>query len=57
MDALRREARDDLLRIYVLIGSEQRIAAERYFDRIDEKVRLLACIGPNRIQTKATSRG
>jgi toxin ParE1/3/4 len=37
-----REAREDLLRIYVLIGLEQPAAAERYYDRIDAKARLLA---------------
>ena len=36
------EAREDLLRIYVLIGLEQPAAAERYYDRIDAKARLLA---------------
>jgi toxin ParE1/3/4 len=35
------QARADLLEIYVLIGLEQPAAAERYFDRIDEKARLL----------------
>jgi toxin ParE1/3/4 len=34
-------ARADLLDIYVLIGLEQPAAAERYFDRIEEKARLL----------------
>ncbi|WP_246164473.1 type II toxin-antitoxin system RelE/ParE family toxin [Blastochloris sulfoviridis] len=28
-------SREDLLRIYVLIGLEQPAAAERYFDRIN----------------------
>lgn len=37
-----KEAREDLLQIYVSIGLEQRAAAERYYDRIDQKVRLLA---------------
>lgn len=36
------EAREDLLGIYVLIGLEQPAAAERYYDRIDAKARLLA---------------
>ncbi len=35
------QARDDLLEIYVMIGLEQPAAAERYFDRIEEKGRLL----------------
>jgi toxin ParE1/3/4 len=35
------EARADLLEIYVVIGIEQPTAAERYFDRIEEKARLL----------------
>ena len=35
------QARADLLNIYVLIGLEQPAAAERYFDRIEEKARLL----------------
>jgi toxin ParE1/3/4 len=36
------QARTDLLDIYVLIGLEQpAAAAERYFDRIEEKARLL----------------
>jgi toxin ParE1/3/4 len=34
-------ARDDLIEIYVTIGVERPDAAERYFDRIEEKVRLL----------------
>ena len=36
------QAREDLLDIYVLIGLEQPAAAERYFDRIETKVDLLA---------------
>lgn len=36
------EAREDLLRIYVLIGLEQPAAAERYYDRIEAKAALLA---------------
>ena len=35
------QARADLLKIYVMIGLEQPAAAERYFDRIEEKSRLL----------------
>jgi toxin ParE1/3/4 len=35
-------AREDLLRIYVLIGLEQPGAAERYFDRIEHKAQLLS---------------
>jgi toxin ParE1/3/4 len=35
------QARADLLEIYVMIGLEQPAAAERYFDRIEEKTRLL----------------
>jgi toxin ParE1/3/4 len=35
------QARDDLIEIYVTIGVERPDAAERYFDRIEEKVRLL----------------
>ncbi|HEV7879065.1 type II toxin-antitoxin system RelE/ParE family toxin [Bradyrhizobium sp.] len=35
------QARADLLEIYVMIGLEQPAAAERYFDRIEEKARLL----------------
>jgi toxin ParE1/3/4 len=35
------QARDDLIEIYVAIGLERPDAAERYFDRIEEKVRLL----------------
>jgi toxin ParE1/3/4 len=34
-------ARADLLKIYVDIGIEQPLAAERYFDRIEEKANLL----------------
>ena len=37
-----RRARNDLLEIYVLIGREQPITAERYFDRIEAKVALLS---------------
>jgi toxin ParE1/3/4 len=36
------QARTDLLEIYTMIGLEQPAAAERYFDRIENKVRLLA---------------
>jgi toxin ParE1/3/4 len=35
------QARADLLDIYVVIGLEQPAAAERYFDRIEEKAHLL----------------
>jgi toxin ParE1/3/4 len=35
------QARADLLEIYVMIGLEQPAAAERYFDRIEDKARLL----------------
>jgi toxin ParE1/3/4 len=35
------QARADLFEIYVMIGLEQPAAAERYFDRIDDKTRLL----------------
>src|SRR4030081_3344682 len=35
------KARADLLEIYVMIGLEQPVAAERYFDRIEDKARLL----------------
>jgi toxin ParE1/3/4 len=35
------QARADLLDIYVMIGLEQPAAAERYFDRIEDKARLL----------------
>jgi toxin ParE1/3/4 len=35
------QARTDLLEIYVMIGLEQPAAAERYFDRIEDKARLL----------------
>jgi toxin ParE1/3/4 len=35
------QARADLLEIYVVIGLEQPAAAERYFDRIEDKARLL----------------
>jgi toxin ParE1/3/4 len=35
-------AREDLLQIYVLIGLEQPAAAERYFDRIENKAWLLS---------------
>lgn len=35
------QARTDLLDIYLLIGLEQPAAAERYFDRLEEKARLL----------------
>lgn len=35
------QAREDLLDIYVLIGLEQPAAAERYFDRIEAKAKLL----------------
>lgn len=35
-------AREDLLRIYLLIGLEQPDAAERYFDRIERKALLLS---------------
>lgn len=36
-----REARSDLLDMYVMIGVEQPAAAERYFDRIEAKTHLL----------------
>lgn len=36
------QARADLLDIYMMIGLEQPAAAERYFDRIEDKARLLA---------------
>jgi len=36
-----RAARDDLLQLYYDIASEQPAAAERYFDRIEAKARLL----------------
>ncbi len=36
-----RQARADLLDIYALIGHEQPIAAERYFDRIETVANLL----------------
>ncbi len=36
-----KQAREDLLDIYVLIGLEQPAAAERYFDRIEAKTALL----------------
>ena len=35
------QARIDLMDIYVLIGLEQPAAAERYFDRIEQKAQLL----------------
>ncbi|HEU0083531.1 MAG TPA: type II toxin-antitoxin system RelE/ParE family toxin [Bradyrhizobium sp.] len=35
------QARADLLEIYTMIGLEQPAAAERYFDRIEGKARLL----------------
>jgi len=35
------QARDDLLDIYTLIGLDQPAAAERYFDRIEAKTKLL----------------
>jgi toxin ParE1/3/4 len=35
------QARADLLEIYLMIGLEQPTAAERYFDRIEEKALLL----------------
>ena len=35
------QARTDLLDIYALIGLEQPAAAEHYFDRIEQKARLL----------------
>jgi toxin ParE1/3/4 len=35
------QARTDLLEIYALIGLEQPAAAERYFDRIEAKAKLL----------------
>jgi toxin ParE1/3/4 len=37
-----REARKDLLEIYVLIGRENPAAAERYFDKIESKAQLLS---------------
>ena len=37
-----RQARNDLLEIFVLIGLEQPVAAERYFNRIEEKAVLLS---------------
>jgi plasmid stabilization system protein ParE len=46
------QARADLLEIYVMIGLEQPAAAERYFDRIEEKAaysnrsRAWACADP-----------
>jgi toxin ParE1/3/4 len=36
-----RQARSDLLDIYVRIGLEQPVAAERWFDRIESKTELL----------------
>ena len=36
-----RQARHDLLNIYVMIGLERPDAAERYFDRIEEKAAQL----------------
>ena len=36
-----KQAREDLLDIYVLIGLEQPAAAERFFDRIEIKTALL----------------
>jgi toxin ParE1/3/4 len=35
------QARADLLDIYTMIGFEQPAAADRYFDRIEDKARLL----------------
>ena len=35
------QARADLLEIYAMIGLEQPAAAERYFDRIEAKAKLL----------------
>ena len=35
------QARTDLLDIYALIGLEQPASAEHYFDRIEQKARLL----------------
>jgi toxin ParE1/3/4 len=35
------QARSDLFEIYVMIGLERPIAAERYFDRIEAKAELL----------------
>jgi toxin ParE1/3/4 len=35
------QARADVLEIYVMIGLEQPAAAERYFDRIEDRARLL----------------
>jgi toxin ParE1/3/4 len=35
------QARTDLLEIYTMIGVEQPAAAERYFDRIEDKASLL----------------
>jgi toxin ParE1/3/4 len=35
------QARTDLLEIYAMIGREQPAAAERYFDRIEAKAKLL----------------
>lgn len=36
------QARDDLLDIYLLIGAEQPLAAERFFDRISNVISALA---------------
>jgi toxin ParE1/3/4 len=37
-----REAREDLLGIYVLIGLKNPTAADRYYDKIEEKALLLS---------------
>ncbi len=37
-----REAREDLLKIYILIGLENPAAAERYFENIESKAQLLS---------------
>ena len=54
-----RQAREDLLDIYVLIGIEQPAAAERYFIRIEAKVLLLAehpKLGMNRPEMRSNLR-
>jgi toxin ParE1/3/4 len=53
------QARDDLLKIYLLIGREQPSSAERYFARIEEKVEHLRSdprMGPRKREIRRDAR-
>jgi toxin ParE1/3/4 len=55
----RPRAREDLIELYVFIGSENPVAAERVTDRIEAKVALLAIqprIGPRRPEIRPSVR-